>query len=111
MALRINRIKPQVVALYDPEDNYLGDVNEYEFNDFRLRLVQNELTGYYIKFQQSKYEIDKYGTLNPWPKDLFTEHFILGKIIKAQGDIRRKEFEEKRRIYEENSKKEENTNL
>jgi hypothetical protein len=60
--VKINRWKPPVVALYDPEGTYMGDVNLFEFGDIRLQIAKQKLIGYYVIWQTERYDIDSDGS-------------------------------------------------
>lgn len=72
--LALYQIDPQEVeVLYQDGDvlKSLGWANEYEFNEFRLRVARESATGYSIKFNDKYYCINEYGVLPDWPNGLF----------------------------------------
>ena len=71
MDIVINRIKPQKVRLYDPENQYMGMVNEYELNDILIQIKQNHIGGYYVKFNRQKIEIRHDGRIQRPPIGFF----------------------------------------
>ena len=63
-----NNILQEVVQLYDNKDNFIGNIeNELAFNDVRIQIKNKKLSGYYIVFENEKYEIDMYGALKECP--------------------------------------------
>lgn len=75
MKLKIERFEPKkLVLLYN--DEYYGVFNnEYEFNLFRIQMVQNKCTDLYkINFNDQFYSFDKYGSIINWPNGLYEEH-------------------------------------
>lgn len=71
--LSITPITPEKVQIfYKDNENYilLGEANEYEFNDLRIKIKQNKLSGYYIKHNDDMIPIDCNGRLE-WPGGLF----------------------------------------
>lgn len=69
--IKRNYIKPQTVEIFNPQGDSLGYFNEYEYNDFRLQIVINKATGYWLSYNGQVYEIDKYGMIDNHPKGLF----------------------------------------
>lgn len=69
--VKINRFIPQRVSLFSPEDEFLGMVNIYEFNDVRVQIMQSQLAGYYVVFNTKKIYIDHNGKIENWPEGLF----------------------------------------
>lgn len=70
--LKINKIIPETVNVYDPQDNLLGTVNEYEFLDLRAQIKEKQLDGYYVIHNGEKVAINKNGQIIDWPYGLFT---------------------------------------
>ena len=69
--IQINRITPQVVELFNPNDESMGFINLFEFNDIRIQIKKQSVEGYYCLFQNIKCEIDKNGKLKRWPNGFF----------------------------------------
>ena len=44
--IQINKITPPTLEIYDPDNNSLGFVNEYEFLDIRVQIKELHLSGY-----------------------------------------------------------------
>lgn len=92
MPIKVKKIEPQTVECFDPEDNSLGFLNEYEFNDLRAQICETKSEGYYFLFQIPKNDgpcmgcIDKDGRYHPIP-GLF-EEFESGlmRLIKSRID-------------------------
>ena len=55
--IKINKIDIELEDLYGPNDEYLGKVNLYEFNDIRLQVVKERVEGYYILSEGIKYHL------------------------------------------------------
>lgn len=71
--VKIIKIKPEKVKLYNPNNKYLGLVNELEFNEIRIQIAEKQLEGYYIKYKKNKTYINKKGDLEEWPNGLWTK--------------------------------------
>lgn len=71
----VKRIEPQTVELFDPQDNSLGFVNEYELGDVKIQIAKHKLSGYYVKFEERKIRIGVQGTLEDYPKGFFDTTF------------------------------------
>jgi hypothetical protein len=69
--IKINKIIPQTVEAFTPDNISLGFINEYEFNDLRIQLKENKVDGYYLMFNDLKHQIDKDGRLPLWSKGFF----------------------------------------
>ena len=71
----VNHITPQTVELFDPQNNSLGFVNEYELGDVKIQIAKYKLSGYYVKFEERKLRIDHFGTLEDYPNGFFDTNF------------------------------------
>lgn len=65
------RIFPETVDVYHDEEGYLGTVNEYEFNQFRIDIMSEYrgnkcVTPYYVLRDDIQYHIDYSGRLEKW---------------------------------------------
>jgi hypothetical protein len=69
--IKYKQIKPQTVDVWSDEYGFIGNVNEYEFNDIRIQIKEQKATGYYAFFNGEKYYIDTDGKLD-WPNGLFS---------------------------------------
>lgn len=80
----VNKIKPQEVEVFNSDDKSLGFVNEYEFNDLRIQIAENNLEGYYVMFNDIKHPIDQNGRIEDWSQGLFDLFEIqLSKLFQA----------------------------
>lgn len=68
--IKINRIKPPTLDIYEPSGKLLGTVNEYEFLDIRVQIKKEQIFGYYLIFNGEKVQIDKNGELEEYPLGL-----------------------------------------
>jgi hypothetical protein len=66
MKLTIKTIIPETVSLWHDDYGFIGNVNEYEFNSFRIDIVENELEGYYVLKNKTRFYINKNGTFSHW---------------------------------------------
>lgn len=71
--IKINRIEPQKVMLYNPKGKLMGLINEYEFNDIRIQIKKTQSEGYYCIFNGQRFDINKDGRGKNW----FTGFFDL----------------------------------
>lgn len=67
----VNKITPPKTFLYSPENELLGEINEYEFLDVRVQIKNNQLEGYYCIHNGEKLLIDKNGRIANWPIGFF----------------------------------------
>lgn len=77
-------IKNFEISIHYPNDELLIYTdNTLVFNDIRLQIKNKKLTGFYVIFNDKKYEINSDGTINNWPKGLFDiEIHQLANLIK-----------------------------
>lgn len=69
--IKINKIIPQTVEAFSPDGSSMGFVNEYEFNDLRVQIATHKIMGYYVKYNDKRYYINKDGSLSFWTSGLF----------------------------------------
>jgi len=62
--IKINKIEPQIVEFYGPDGNFIGMVNEYEFNDVRIQICKEKAKGYYFMTDGKRMDIDENGKCN-----------------------------------------------
>jgi hypothetical protein len=68
--IHINKITPPTLDIYDPGGKLLGTVNEYELLDIRVQIKKEQISGYYLIFNDKKVRIDKNGELEEYPPGL-----------------------------------------
>jgi hypothetical protein len=69
--MKINKITPPTVDLYNPDGEKIGNVNEYEFNDFLIQLKKNYVTGYHSIFNGVKVNLIEGGKIDKQPEGFF----------------------------------------
>lgn len=75
--ITIRNIDEPTVELYGPE-GFIGLItNVLSFEDVRLQIASQEMTGYYIKYNNQRINIDYRGELQNWPRGLFDQHMNL----------------------------------
>jgi hypothetical protein len=82
--IQLNRIEPQTVDLYNPNNEWLGLINEYELNDLLIQLNEhykqgNPIKGYYVVFNDIRIDLLESGHILHEPEGFF--------------DLRSKQFE------------------
>lgn len=73
MSLKIKKIVPPTVDFYSPDGTYLGNLNQYEFLDAKAQIKELQLSGYFCVFEGKKIRIDRNGTQEEYPKNMFQE--------------------------------------
>lgn len=76
--IKINKITPQVVELFNPQNESMGFINQYELNDIRIQIRKEQAEGYYCVFNEQILNIYKDGKMN-WISgffDLFERQLI-----------------------------------
>jgi len=71
MTVIIKKIPPPTCLVYNPDNTLLGEVNEYEFNDIRIQIREQGLSGYYAKFGEDILKIDSKGRGDNWLLGMF----------------------------------------
>lgn len=68
--IQYEKITPPTMELYSPDDVFIGIINEYEFLDFRVKIKEEGVFGYYVIFKGTKVRLDKKGELDVYPDGL-----------------------------------------
>lgn len=64
------------------------------FNNIRLQICQQNLSGYYIYYEGKRYDINRFGALENWPNTLFTKEMnIVAKLLQTAAKRRKAEKE------------------
>lgn len=73
MKIKKPQIELETVGIFYMEDGmkHQFDVNYFEFNEVRIQIKNNKLTGYYVCFDSKFYPIDTNGRVKDWPSDMF----------------------------------------
>jgi hypothetical protein len=66
MKPEITKITPETVNIYHDEYGFIGEANEYEFNDLRIQIMNNKVEGYYVLKGDVRYYINNEGRLADW---------------------------------------------
>ena len=83
--IKINKIPDQEVNIFY-KDNLVGKChNELEFNDLRLQIVRDHATGYYVEYDNNKWEILANGNLECWPEGLYDKNVDIMSAIVREG--------------------------
>ena len=87
----IPTIPIQFVELFDQNDNSLGLLNENELTDVRIQIVEKDLSGYYFKFEDEKYEIKPDGIFHDFPDNLWTNQYA--RLFKVRQEKKKKNIQ------------------
>lgn len=69
--IKINIIEPQTVELFNPDGEFMGFINEYEFHDIRVQIKKEQVDGYYCRWKDHIFHIDKDGRSFDWIPGFF----------------------------------------
>jgi predicted ATPase len=69
--IKINKIEPLVVEHFNPNGESLGFLNEFEHNDLKIQIVEHDVEGYYLIFNDVKITINKDGNCSSFPYGLY----------------------------------------
>ncbi len=62
----------ELVDLYHDEFGCIGrNINERQFNDVRIQIAKEEVSGYYILWNDKRIDIDKNGDMSDFPVGLY----------------------------------------
>jgi hypothetical protein len=75
--IQVHKIPPQTAEHFDPDRNSVGFLNEYENADLRCQIAEQKVDGYYIMYNDKKYEILNSGKLSEWPHGLYDQNMLL----------------------------------
>lgn len=93
--IKIPRYQDHTVDVHNKSDDSLFCTlnNIYEFNKFRLLLMEQKLTKYcYFMFDGEKIYIDRFGTLSVYPDGFYDEYGKdVANIVVLAGKIRDEE--------------------
>lgn len=93
--LKIKKIVPQTVECFLAFDISVGELNEYEFNQFRIEIANNEIGGCYCLFNNKKVFIETNGKIKNWEQGLFdTIEQQFAELFKTQIKIQNKQEQE-----------------
>ena len=67
----IVRIDIPTVDCYNPDNEHLGCLNEYEFITLRYMILKDKLEGYYIVDRSRRYNISSLGMIENHPDGVF----------------------------------------
>lgn len=69
--IQVNKITPQVVEHFDPDNNSLGFLNYEEHLDLRVQIKKEQIFGYYLVFNDKKIRLDLNGECEDYPIGLY----------------------------------------
>jgi len=69
--IQINKIKPFRCKIFDPDGKFLGNVNEYEFNDILIQIKEASISGYFCKYKNQKIDLLPSGRIEFQPRGFF----------------------------------------
>lgn len=71
--IQVKKIEPFVCEAFDPDDNSLGFLNDLELNDLRIQIIKEEVSGYYLIFEDQKICIRTNGVIDRYPKGFYDQ--------------------------------------
>lgn len=72
MGIEIRCIRNKPVKVFNPDGTLLCETdNELQFNDILIQIMEQRLTGYYIKFKGKRRNIEPSGTVKHPPSGFF----------------------------------------
>ena len=72
MVIKVNKIIPQTIPAYNPSGEFLGELNYFEFNDLRIQIKNEKVSGYYMIYNEQKIPIRSDGVVTYWPAGFFS---------------------------------------
>ena len=68
---KFNKIPPETHGVYHEDDGFIADMDYFEFNDFRIQIMEEKASGYYVLFNGCSHYIDKDGRVDAWPPKMY----------------------------------------
>ena len=84
MKLTPKKIEPETVKVHHDEHGFIGEMNEYEFTDFRIQIMDAKATGYYVATDEGPSRINSQGRIEKWSFFNLQEE-QLRKLLKGVG--------------------------
>jgi predicted ATPase len=69
--IKVNNIAVPTAEAYSPSGEFIGVLNEYEFNDLRVQIAKQKAEGYYMIYNNQKIIIDSNGKVKNWHVGFF----------------------------------------
>lgn len=69
--IKVNKIEPFTCEFFTPKNESLGFLNEYEFNDLRMQILDEGIEGYYGIYNGIRINISSDGSVRPWPQGFY----------------------------------------
>lgn len=83
--IEVKKYNVQTVEHFDDKGNSLGFLNENESTDLRCQIAENNISGYYLIFNDKKIKILSNGKIIDWENGLYdTNEILLSRLFKAQ---------------------------
>jgi hypothetical protein len=82
--IKPTKIDVQLIEHFNPQDESLGFLNDYESLDLRCQIAEQKAEGYYLKFNGLKVSISEKGRLETWHNGLYDINEInFARLFKA----------------------------
>ncbi len=70
--IKVHRIPIETIEHFDPDNNSMGFLNEYENLDLTNQIADEKASGYYLLFENKKIDIRPDGK-HEWPMGLYNK--------------------------------------
>lgn len=78
----VPKVKPYRCQAHDPNGDYIGMLNVYEFYELRVHIKKNQIEGYSFYHEGRTIRIDKNGGLESWPLGFYDQiDVLLDKLL------------------------------
>ena len=82
--IKVNKYEIQTIEHFDSDGNSLGFLNELEHIDLATQIVEQQVSGYYLIFNESKIVFHKDGRI-AWIKGIYdTVNRLRDELCKTQ---------------------------
>jgi hypothetical protein len=86
--IQVKKIVPVLVEAFDPDGYSLGFLNEFEFNDLRIQIMEKKASGYYMMFKNERIDLYLDGTVSNWAEGFYDiGENQLGKILNLRTSM------------------------
>jgi len=81
--IEVKEYPEQTVDLYSPSDDYVATLNQAQFLDVRIQILEQKIEGYHIVSPYGKHGLNPDGTIENATEQLFSDVVKLSRKLMA----------------------------
>jgi hypothetical protein len=94
--IKVNKYITEAYDHYDSEGKYIGTLNEYEHLDLRIQIAEQNIDGYSLDFNGTRFKINNRGDIVDRPLGLYDKlGGLYRKMVKARFSQKNFELDQK----------------